>query len=192
MRIMRTKVVDSRELWYSAESVLYVYDAIGYRVDDLTSTSTPSFSAGWYVDSFNHVGNFSQQRLDPEKQFESFAYGIASYFLSFWTVSSSDVLVVQFKYFHNENALWSANYVRSLNPSVIEYNDPVEDQNVKPEDVLSYEYSDELPFDYWVYDGHSINDTPNYRSVEPPLKDMYVLDFVCVSSFQSTKSCRIV
>jgi hypothetical protein len=82
MRIMQTKVVDSRELWYSVESVLHVRDAIGYRVDDLTSTSTLSFLAGWHVDSFNHVDNFSQQRLDPEKQFESFAYGIASYSLS--------------------------------------------------------------------------------------------------------------
>jgi hypothetical protein len=39
MRTMRTKVVDSRELWHSVESVFYVHDAIGYRVDDLTCTS---------------------------------------------------------------------------------------------------------------------------------------------------------
>jgi hypothetical protein len=45
MRIMRIKVVDSRELWHSVESVLYVHDAIGYRVDDLTSTSALSSSA---------------------------------------------------------------------------------------------------------------------------------------------------
>jgi hypothetical protein len=37
MRIMRTKIVDSRELWHCVESVLYVYDAIGYRVNDLAS-----------------------------------------------------------------------------------------------------------------------------------------------------------
>jgi hypothetical protein len=49
---MRTKVVDSRELWYSAESVLYVRDAIQYRVDDLTSMSTPP-SISWPVDLFN-------------------------------------------------------------------------------------------------------------------------------------------
>jgi hypothetical protein len=78
--------------------------------------------------------------------------------------------------------LWSVNYIRNLNPSVIEYNGTVEDQNVKPEDVLKYEYSDELSLDYWVYDGHSIDDVPDYRSVESPVKDMYVLDFVCEPS----------
>jgi hypothetical protein len=63
-------------------------------------------------------------------------------------------------------------YVRSLNPPVIPYDDANEDQNVKLEDVLKYEYMDELSLDNWVYDGQSIDDTPNYRNVEPPLKDM--------------------
>jgi hypothetical protein len=131
-----------------------------------------------------HADNFSQQRLDPEKQFKNFAYGIASYSLRDppLSVSISDMLVLQFKYFHNEKALWSVDYVRNLNPSVIEYNDAIEDQNVRPEDVLKYEYSDELSLDYWVYDGHSVDDIPDYRSVESPLKDMYVLDFVCEPS----------
>jgi hypothetical protein len=47
---MRTKVVDSRELWNGAESVLYLQDAIGYRVDDLTSMSALSSSATWHAD----------------------------------------------------------------------------------------------------------------------------------------------
>ena len=82
------------------------------------------------------------------------------------------------------------NYVRNLNPSVIEYNDSTEDQNVKPEDVLKYEHSDDLSLDYWVYDGHSIDDIPNYPSVDLPLKDMYVLAFVCEpSEIQSPDSC---
>jgi hypothetical protein len=63
-------------------------------------------------------------------------------------------------------------YVRSLNPPVIPYDDANEDQNVKLEDVLKYEYMDELSLGNWVYDGQSIDDTPNYRNVEPPLKDM--------------------
>jgi hypothetical protein len=46
MRFMRIKVVDSREIWHSVESVLYVHDAIGYRVDDLTSTSAFSSPTG--------------------------------------------------------------------------------------------------------------------------------------------------
>jgi hypothetical protein len=63
-------------------------------------------------------------------------------------------------------------YVRSLNPPVIPYNDANEDQNIKVKDVLRYEYMDDLSLDDWVYDGHSIDDFPNYRDVEPPLKDM--------------------
>ena len=63
-------------------------------------------------------------------------------------------------------------YVRSLNPPVIPYNDVNEDQNVRLEDVLKYEYMDDLSLDNWVYDGHSIDDIPSYRDVEPPLKDM--------------------
>ena len=44
MRIMRAKVVDSRELWNSVESVLYLRDAIRYRVDDLASMFPSSSS----------------------------------------------------------------------------------------------------------------------------------------------------
>ena len=40
---------------------------------------------------------------------------------------------------------------------------------------MKHEYKDELPFHDWVYDGHSIDDTPNYRDVESPLKDMCAL-----------------
>jgi hypothetical protein len=43
------------------------------------------------------------------------------------------------------------------------------------EDVLKYESSDEPSLDFWVYDGHSIDDIPTYRDVESPLKDMFVL-----------------
>ena len=53
MRIMRAKVVDSRELWNAVESILYLHDAIRYRVDDLASMSAPSFSTIWHADRFN-------------------------------------------------------------------------------------------------------------------------------------------
>ena len=42
---------------------------------------------------------------------------------------------------------------------------------------MKHEYKDEVALDDWVYDGHSIDDTPNYGDVEPPLKDMYALHF---------------
>ena len=45
MRIMRIKVLDSRELWHSVESVLFIHDAVGYRVGDLTSISALATSA---------------------------------------------------------------------------------------------------------------------------------------------------
>ena len=35
---MRTKVLSSRELWFSVETILYVKDAIRFRVNDLTSS----------------------------------------------------------------------------------------------------------------------------------------------------------
>ena len=41
MRVMRTKVLDNRELLYGIESIRYAKDAIQYRMNDLTSTSSP-------------------------------------------------------------------------------------------------------------------------------------------------------
>ncbi|KAH9064500.1 hypothetical protein EDB87DRAFT_1680408 [Lactarius vividus] len=134
MRIMRTKLLNAREIRDCVYSLLYVKDAIRYRVNDLTNI-------------------FIQQKHNPETQFQLFAYGI-------------------FKYFHNEKDLWSSDYVRTLNPLVIPYNDSNEDQNVKLEAVLKHEYKEALALDDWVYDGHSIDDAPNYPDVEPPLKDI--------------------
>ncbi|KAI9464116.1 hypothetical protein BJY52DRAFT_1166045 [Lactarius psammicola] len=134
MRAMRSKVLDSRELWDGAGSLFYVNYAIRYRMNDLENI-------------------FSHQKLDPEKQFQNFAYGI-------------------FKYFHNEKALWSSYYVRTLDPLVIPYDDSNEDQNVRLEDILKHEYKDEPALADWVYDGHSIDDTPDYGDIEPPLKDI--------------------
>ncbi|KAH9171873.1 hypothetical protein EDB89DRAFT_2070429 [Lactarius sanguifluus] len=65
-----------------------------------------------------------------------------------------------FKYLHSQNDFWSAEHVRNLDPRVIPYDDANEDED------------DELALDDWVYDGHSIDDTPNYSDVEPPLKDI--------------------
>ncbi|KAI9464115.1 hypothetical protein BJY52DRAFT_887632 [Lactarius psammicola] len=134
MRAMRTKVLGWHEPGSGAESFVNVKDAIRYRVNDLTNI-------------------FSHQKLDPEKQFQNFAYGI-------------------FKYFYNEKALWSSDYVRNIYPQVIPYDDANEDEDVKLDEILKYEHKDELALDYWVYDGHSIDDTPNYGEVEQPLKDI--------------------
>jgi len=68
--------------------------------------------------------------------------------------------------------LSSVDYVRALSDPVTLYDDANEDQNVEPKDILNYDYKDKEVLDHWVYDGHSINDIPNYRDVESPLKDM--------------------
>jgi len=68
--------------------------------------------------------------------------------------------------------LWTVNYVRSFSAPVIEYDDDAEDPNVKPEDILKYNYTDELSLDLWVYDGHTIDDTPKYGNVGSPFRDM--------------------
>jgi len=54
------------------------------------------------------------------------------------------------------------------------YNDANEDQTVKAEEILKFETLEERSLDYWVYDGHSIDDVPSYGDVGWPLKDMYV------------------
>ncbi|KAI9459301.1 hypothetical protein F5148DRAFT_1319736 [Russula earlei] len=134
MRIMRTKVLDASELWEGVKSISYVQDALRYRVDDLTN-------------------NFTQQKLDVEKQFQTFAYGM-------------------FKYINDPKALWSGDYVRNLDPRITPYDDANEDLNVNADDILKFPVSDEPSLDFWVYDGHSIDEVPSYDNVEPPLKDI--------------------
>jgi len=69
-------------------------------------------------------------------------------------------------------------YVRSLDPQVIPFNDEDADQNVQPEGVLNYGYKDDL--DYSVYDGHSTDYIPNCRDDESPVRDMYAPHFMCM------------
>ena len=83
MRIMRTKVVNLRDLFEGVEGILYVYRAVLHRVGDLTGMSISSPSGRYRINLISPISdNFSQQRLDPEKQFQSFAFGIVSSFLS--------------------------------------------------------------------------------------------------------------
>ena len=58
MRIMRSKIPDSREMYDSAASIRCVYDAVSYRVDDLTSTFCLFSSSAWYaylIDVLRHI-----------------------------------------------------------------------------------------------------------------------------------------
>jgi hypothetical protein len=69
-------------------------------------------------------------------------------------------------------------YIRTLDPQVLPYNDDTEDQNVRPKDILNYEYKDELSLDDWVYDGHSTDDIPSHPEVDSLSDDMYALRFI--------------
>jgi hypothetical protein len=92
------------------------------------------------------------------------------------------VFYLQFKYFHNDGkSLWTVDYVRGLRHEVILYDDDNEEQDVQPGDFLNYGYKDEPSVDNGMYDGHSVDDISNYGDVEPPLKDMYVLTFICIN-----------
>lgn len=72
-------------------------------------------------------------------------------------------------------------HVRGLGHQVIPYKDDNEDQDVEPGSILNYGYKNELSVDDGMYDGHSVNDIPGHRDVYPPLKDMYVLAFICTN-----------
>jgi hypothetical protein len=74
MRIMRTKILNMRDLLEGAQGILYIHEAITYRVQDLTRVSVSSTIVPAVLTRF--VDNFSQQRHDPEKQFQSFAFGM--------------------------------------------------------------------------------------------------------------------
>jgi hypothetical protein len=50
MRIMRTKIPSMHELLVCAQGIIYIRDAIKYRVEDLGRVSVSSFSVARYVD----------------------------------------------------------------------------------------------------------------------------------------------
>jgi hypothetical protein len=101
-------------------------------------------------------------------------------FIISWTVLPYDVLSLQFKYCHNRSALWTADYILSLDPQITPYNDDNEDQNVQPGDVLNHGYKDDLSLDYSMYDGHSTDYIPNCGDVNPSMKDMYAVRLICM------------
>jgi hypothetical protein len=49
MRSMRTKIISMRELQEGAQGILYIQEAIKYRVQDLTRASVSSSTVACYV-----------------------------------------------------------------------------------------------------------------------------------------------
>jgi hypothetical protein len=72
-------------------------------------------------------------------------------------------------------------YMRSLDPQIIPYNDDNEDQNVQPGDILNHGYKDEFSLDYSVYDGNPADYIAMSRDVDPPMKDMYAVFYLHAS-----------
>lgn len=95
------------------------------------------------------------------------------------------MFVLQFKYVVKSDALklWTVDYIQSIDPEVIPYNEDNEDRNIQPGDVLNWEYKEELSLDDLVYGGYSMDNIPDHRDVEPPLKDMYGPHFICNHTF---------
>lgn len=93
---MRTKVLDSCELRSAGESLSTVNDAIRYRMNDLTSKTSPipltvSVSLIWSM----NADIFIQQKIDPDKQFQNFACGLVRFPFFFLTRVPSEVSIVQ-------------------------------------------------------------------------------------------------
>jgi hypothetical protein len=88
---MQKKILDWRELWHSMESICFVIGAIRDRVGDLVSMSNIlSLKLGTLTLPF-HVDIFAQQKLDPERHFQTFAYGIVRYVFFIQSVLPSEV-----------------------------------------------------------------------------------------------------
>jgi hypothetical protein len=171
MRIMRTKILSKRELQEGMQSIMYIHYAAFYRIEDLKRASVLSPAVIFYANLI------CRQLLSSKTRFRGtvtkLRFWDCGLFISSQIALPSDMLVIQFKYYDDRNALWSVDYVRSLDPQVIPYNDDNEDQNVQPGDVLNHGYKDELSLDCSVYDGHSIDYIPNCRDVDSPVNDMY-------------------
>jgi hypothetical protein len=91
MRVMQKKILDSRELWHSMESIFFVIGAIRDRVDDLASMLTILSLKFGTLTLPIRVDIFSQQKHDPERHFQTFAYGIVRYVFFIRSVLPSEV-----------------------------------------------------------------------------------------------------
>ncbi|KAI0056627.1 hypothetical protein BV25DRAFT_1864510 [Artomyces pyxidatus] len=95
---------------------------------------------------------FVQKNLDPDVRFKSFAHGI-------------------FQYFHRPTDLWTTEYMKNLVPKIIPFNES-EEEDIRAEDVLKYDYKDNLTIDDWVYDRDTIHRVPDNTDIDLPLKNI--------------------
>ncbi|KAI0042033.1 hypothetical protein FA95DRAFT_1610509 [Auriscalpium vulgare] len=106
---------------------------------------------------------FTQQKMDPTRQFQSFAFGV-------------------FKYYDKESDLWKPGYLKSLGSNTVPY--AVSKEEEKPEEILRYPFEDELALDFSAY--HMPVESEEQASIDgkptsAPLKD--VLGRWCGATF---------
>jgi hypothetical protein len=171
MRIMCTKILNMRELLEGVQGILYINEAVADRVQSLTRMSVSSSSVVCNVNLIHRQLHSAETR--SREAVSELRFWDCRSFIFFRISRPFDMLVIQFKYYHNVNSLWSVDYVRGLHPRITPYNDDNEDQNVQPGDLLKHEYKDELCLDYSVYEGRSTDHIPNCCDVDSPMKDMY-------------------
>jgi hypothetical protein len=175
MRIMRTKILNMRELTEGAQGIIYINEAIVYRVQGLTRMSVSPFTVACFNLIYRQLHSAETRSREAVSELRIWDCGL---FIFFRISLPSDMPVIQFKYYHNIKSLWTVDYVRGLDPQITPYDDDNENQNVQPGDVLNHEHKDELCLDYSVYDGRSIDYIPNCDDIDSPIKDMYALRFI--------------
>lgn len=178
MRVMRTKLLSEHELQEGAQCIVYIQEAITHRVENLTRVSVSSSTAACYVNLI--CRQFFAAEARSRETVPKLHFWDCGLFIISWTALPFDVLIIQFKYFHDPDALWSVGYVLGLTSQIIPYNDDNEDQNIQPGDILNHGHKDKLSLDYSVYDQQSTDYISKCRDVDPPMKDMYALRFICV------------
>ena len=90
---MRTKVVDSRELWEGVNSITHVQEAISYRVGDLTSTLAFSLSHS-VTNAINLLRQLFSTKAGHRKAVPKFCLWNGDYFSTFESILLSDVFAL--------------------------------------------------------------------------------------------------
>ncbi|KAF8516788.1 hypothetical protein JB92DRAFT_2909192 [Gautieria morchelliformis] len=93
---------------------------------------------------------FKQQKLDVNQQFKTFAHGL-------------------FEYCNEPSGLWAPESVRERDPPYYPYNDKLEEQNLKAEDICNYPL-DQQGLDHAAYDPPSSEEVPGLAQPNFSLK----------------------
>ena len=99
-----------RELLEGAQGILYINEAVVYRVQGPTRMSVSPPSMACCVNLINRELHSAETR--SQEAVSELRFWDCGLFIFFRISLTSDILVIQFKYYHNVNALWSVDYVQ--------------------------------------------------------------------------------